>query len=546
MPANLKRTVAVVLFLGWPGFAAVSRGGESAASNDVAALLMPWLNYRYSVTAVNSLTVSEPADSTLNPGNTVLNIPARIWDHQLRMDFNAETGPLSVLVKPRLDVQNREWKEGIQDGESEAHVEAYINEWQARLSLRDQMFLSYGRENLQWGPGFIFSPSNPFIQDNGQLNPKGEVPGLDYAKLLWVPGGGWSVSLIANVGEGRANLERNGDQQYNVFADSVNAASLEALESIESAYRAGLEEIDDIRGIFPPQWTVLNGLANRLADRLAVEAAEQRNAGVTAVKSQSAAVLNEADLERDSYNLEFRNAYALKLDYTSMKKYATVLTSYRETGNENDIRCLRLGGYAGVTATDAILLYGEANASLRGDESYPVADPTAPFGTRMERTRQTEDDFKGSVLVGGSYTFEGGHTVAAEYLYNGPGYSDAQAGQYNALRDEAAAGLAEPEPYRSFAYAALGQAADPGLFFIRRNYLLLQYQQMQIAGDLGVIVRCTFNLDDGSAQLLPVAQYNLTDRWQVFALGNKNFGSRDTEFRSRLDHFYQLGVQASF
>jgi hypothetical protein len=33
----------------------------------------------------------------------------------------------------------------------------------ARLRLTECLFVSYGRENLQWGPSALFSPSNPFF-----------------------------------------------------------------------------------------------------------------------------------------------------------------------------------------------------------------------------------------------------------------------------------------------------------------------------------------------------------------------------------------------
>jgi hypothetical protein len=46
------------------------------------------------------------------------------------------------------------------------------------------LYLSYGRENLQWGPSYLFSPSNPFFHDNGRSNPKKEIPGMDFARLV--------------------------------------------------------------------------------------------------------------------------------------------------------------------------------------------------------------------------------------------------------------------------------------------------------------------------------------------------------------------------
>ncbi len=63
--------------------------------------------------------------------------------------------------------------------------------------------MSYGRENLQWGPSFLYSPSNPFFSDNGRINPRQEVAGMDFVRLVWLPGPAWTVSLIANRDKGR-------------------------------------------------------------------------------------------------------------------------------------------------------------------------------------------------------------------------------------------------------------------------------------------------------------------------------------------------------
>ena len=77
--------------------------------------------------------------------------------------------------------------------------QVFVNEWFFRYRLTDRFFASYGRENLQWGPSFLISPSNPFIERNGKNNPYLEVPGLDYAKINWIVDSSWSAQLIANT-----------------------------------------------------------------------------------------------------------------------------------------------------------------------------------------------------------------------------------------------------------------------------------------------------------------------------------------------------------
>jgi len=59
---------------------------------------------------------------------------------------------------------------------------------------------------LQWGPSFIYSPSNPFFSDNGRSNPFMEVPGMDFVRLIVIPHSIWTISFIVNTDEGRNTL----------------------------------------------------------------------------------------------------------------------------------------------------------------------------------------------------------------------------------------------------------------------------------------------------------------------------------------------------
>lgn len=505
------------------------------------------VEYRYLLKLQASATQQEPADSSLNPGNDVLQLPEWNFNSQARLDFNASYGPAAFFIKPRFVAEELRWEEGEKDGDSESDTDAYINEWQLQLSLADELIVSYGRENLQWGPSYLFSPSNPFIEDNGQNNPKREVPGMDFAKAIWIPSREWSVSLIANTGEGEADISRSIDSEYNTFVSQVDAAAQEQLDFIDDQYQAGLAQIDELRGSAPGRRGPIARKLNAQADELETFAAEQRNLAVAEVERTKADVLRRASVEREVYNRDFQRQYAVKTDYVTMEKYATVIASYEETDREEDVRRTKLGGYAAWTATDALLLYTEASASLRGEELYPVADPESPLELRLSPVRAEENDFKGGVLAGASYTLVSGQTLVLEYLYNGVGYNDREAEQYYELRENAAEAFESPEVELStLGLITLAEAQDPGMRYIRQNYLLLQYQQFQVVGDLSFVLRCTLNLDDQSAQLIPILQYGLGDRWQVFAIMSQNFGGKDTEFTSVYDHAYQLGLEASF
>lgn len=140
-------------------------------------------------------------DSDLNPNN-ILNIPRYQAVFNPRPDFNLSFRQWQLGVKPRFILSFEQFEDGQRDGDESTTTALYINEWLARYRLSNELFVSYGRENLQWGPAVLLSPSNPFFPDNGKINPAIELPGFGYGRLVWIPSSTWSLSFIANTNEG--------------------------------------------------------------------------------------------------------------------------------------------------------------------------------------------------------------------------------------------------------------------------------------------------------------------------------------------------------
>ena len=165
--------------------------------------------------------INNVEDSDLNPFN-IIGIPGQYFEGILRPDISLSFDEyrLWLACKPRASVNYTTWEDGVfQYKDSAGDSEAYVNEWQIKYGLSDSVFIVGGRENLQWGPSYVFSPSNPFLGDNGRNNPYLELPGLDYLRAVWIPSNVWSFSIIANVGEGR----REGVETFrNTYAYKVD------------------------------------------------------------------------------------------------------------------------------------------------------------------------------------------------------------------------------------------------------------------------------------------------------------------------------------
>jgi hypothetical protein len=401
--------------------------------------------FEYSLRFLTFGTCQKAASSSQNPNNDFFQISRYSTELEIRPDLRLTFRRLDLSAKPRMNLEWNAWEDGVKEGDTDWDDDWFVNEWLTRIRMTEKLFVSYGRENLQWGPCYLFSPSNPFFRDNGRSNPKQEVPGMDFARLVWLPGMSWTISFIANIDEGR--------QEFRFF--------------------------------------------------------------------------------------EFDKIYAMKLDYSGQEAYASMILSHQESDRN------RLGFFGGWTATDALLIYGEGTISRGTNALYPIK-ANNPFGASMVAVDDEDSSLKGTILAGGSYTLEVGPTLTMEYVYNGPGYSDGEAKAYYRLRQEASDAYYLADPIQSLSKLTLSQTADPKLRFLRRNYIMFQYNHNDIWDVLNLTFRWTQNIDDSSGQFISIVECFVGDHIQLFSIGSINSGSGDTEFGTILDYQWMIGLEYTF
>jgi hypothetical protein len=393
-------------------------------------------------------TVADLSDTSINPRN-IFGLPKYIFQTQTRPDLYLNYGKLQLMAKPRNIMTWTRIDDGVRSGESDWDNDLFVNEWITGLQPFESLFVSYGRENIQWGPSYLDSPSNPFFRDNGLRNPKREIRGQDFGRLVWSPDTALSFSFLANTDEGADDFIDNHEK-----------------------------------------------------------------------------------------------AYALKVDYTGYRSYLSIIPSYRERDRE------RLGAYGGWKATDGLLLYGEGTVSQGTDVLYPVETGRRFLGIPIVELEDTQDDsnnLETIALAGASYSFDLGPTLALEYFYNGTGYTDKQ---YDMLQDFYK-GLGRiikrlPRELLQNLFDDIDVPIDPSIKQIRKHYLNSQYLHPQLLGDLDISLRYTYNLDDNSSQLIPIAIYDLDNHLQAFVVGTQNFGDKDSEYKLFFDYSYFFGFQFTY
>lgn len=276
MTTNLLQATALALVLGWCCAQALAQDAPAptpAPTPDAIPSLGDELGRgfysRYNLFGFGVYNDLSKAQSDLN----LLGIPRSLYQLELRPDFSLAWRNIELGLKPRFSISGRETDAtfGQFGDHRENWHQGYINEAYLRYRFSDRLTAIYGRENLQWGPASLLSASNPFNPNNGKSNPNVELPGLDYVRLVVIPGPAWTVSLIANTGAGRYGKE-------DAFSPVANTGVLGVATNIV-------------------------GLVSRYID-----------------------VVTGKPLAGDV----FQKTYAVKLDYTGEGHYASVIVSHRE------------------------------------------------------------------------------------------------------------------------------------------------------------------------------------------------------------------------
>ncbi len=130
-------------------------------------LAEPPVTVRGSIDWISSGRAVKPTATPLNPSNRVLELPVGLAQTELRPNLKLENGHILALVlRPRMLTRvtwvqtGSRWQEAEGDA-SFSWIELYLT-WR----VSENVAMTYGRQNFQWGPGELTSPSNRFIQQS--------------------------------------------------------------------------------------------------------------------------------------------------------------------------------------------------------------------------------------------------------------------------------------------------------------------------------------------------------------------------------------------
>jgi len=232
---------------------------------------------------------------------------------------------------------------------------------------------------------------------------------------------------------------------------------------------------------------------------------------------------------------------AMKADLLGGNYLVSVIAYHRQDDR------FRLGCFGQWTASDALLLYYDGLVSRGTDALYPVQDAASPLGGTFVKQYDGSGRLFTTALAGGAYTFLSGSTLSMEFLYNGQGYTDAEANEYYRLRRSAGEHLFDGGLLSGLSQKTLGEAFGTGSPFLRRYYLMGQFQIREIGNVLDIIVRYTHSLEEHAGQASTILEWQLSDRIRFFNLNTFGVNSGgDKEYNTLVSKSIMAGIEVHF
>ena len=231
---------------------------------------------------------------------------------------------------------------------------------------------------------------------------------------------------------------------------------------------------------------------------------------------------------------DFRKSYAVKMEYTGNASHFGTILSKRES---KDPRFSSFGNY---TFNAATLLYSEFTISKDASGVLPVRDEQGdPIG--FERADLVDDEFRHTLLLGGSYTFHSGLTAYVEYINSSEGFNSREAQDWQQLGNNAVSLLGTPRTQE--AAPILADAIDPLWRQVRQNYFVLQLSRTEYLNKIDFAMQHVRNLDDGSSSTSVSTTYDITNQAEVFFLLSHNSGGGRKEFGRIINNIAMLGLR---
>jgi hypothetical protein len=179
------------------------KGGSSSEPQDFLSSAVQAVRTKAELAVVD--TLDDPAGAPANPGNLVKDIARNTAQSQLRTSIsyaNAHEG-ITLRVDPTFELARTNYGADDAPYHGGTSTDPFVNGYLVRLQgAIPHVTLAASRQTLDWAPGYLYSPSDPFAARISIENPITEDRGSDFVWASYSPSWFTTISYYYNYARG--------------------------------------------------------------------------------------------------------------------------------------------------------------------------------------------------------------------------------------------------------------------------------------------------------------------------------------------------------
>jgi len=229
---------------------------------------------------------------------------------------------------------------------------------------------------------------------------------------------------------------------------------------------------------------------------------------------------------------EYHRKYALQIENYAESSQFSLLFAFDENKSYD------FGFNGQKNMNEAILIWVDGAFNYKPNRFYPVQGNS----TGLINYEMINDNKKlfFSNIAGASYTFNFGPTFSLEYFYNGRGYDRLNSKIYYDM-------ILTSSNYnfdvtKELAKKNLARAINPGMQYIRKNYLFSQFGQNDFLNQVNYFFRYAYCFDDNTSQLSSLIEWNVINDLEIHSVVLYNFGKQNNGLNKFIRNQIMLGI----
>ena len=146
-------------------FSLVVACASGVTGTSLAAAGEEGLRFSGSLSLIEALQYQEPVESSLNFQKKVLDIPLEGAISEVRPSLKLKDDQVQMVFRPRIRSSYNAGYKSPSHNDHEVEVKEWVTDAFLQWTASPQLIFAYGRQNYQWGPAEMASPSNRIFHE---------------------------------------------------------------------------------------------------------------------------------------------------------------------------------------------------------------------------------------------------------------------------------------------------------------------------------------------------------------------------------------------